>query len=261
VTGTDTVEVKTHLEAGVLAITLARPAKKNALTDAMYALLADALDAAREDAQVRVVLLCGEGADFCAGNDIADFLAAASSGQPLEHSQVLRFLRQLTAFDKPIVAAVTGRAVGVGTTLLLHCDLVYVAEDARLSAPFVDLALVPEAASSLLLPERLGHVRAFALLALGESLSGREAERCGLANAALPASEVLAKARQAALTLAAKPWQALQATKRLMRDPARVLPVVDAESRVFAQRLASEEAQTLFRGFLARRTNRDPAAS
>jgi enoyl-CoA hydratase/carnithine racemase len=167
---------------------------------------------------------------------------------------VFRFLRALAAFDKPVVAAVRGRAVGIGTTMLLHCDLVYVAEDARFSTPFVDLALVPEAASSLLLPARIGHVRAFALFALGESIDGRAAVDCGLANAALPAEQVTPRARAAALTLAAKPAQAVQATKKLMREHARMLAVIEAEGRVFADRLLSSEAQSAFQAFMTRRT-------
>jgi enoyl-CoA hydratase/carnithine racemase len=148
---------------------------------------------------------------------------------------------------------VRGHAVGIGTTMLLHCDLVYVAEDARFSTPFVDLALVPEAASSVLLPARIGHVRAFALFALGESLDGHAAVHCGLANAALPADEVAPRARAAALTLAGKPALAVQATKKLMRDQALMLAAIEAEGHVFAQRLMSTEAQAAFQAFMTRR--------
>jgi enoyl-CoA hydratase/carnithine racemase len=237
---------------GVMAITLARPQKKNALTTAMYQQLLQALELASAESSVHAVLLDGEGADFCAGNDIADFIALARSGQ-FEHSDVWRFLRALVAFDKPLVAAVRGRAVGIGTTMLLHCDLVYVADNASFSTPFVDLALVPEAASSLLLPARVGHVRAFALFALGEALDAPAALECGLANAALPADEVTPRARAAALALAGKPAQALQATKKLMRDHARMDSVMAAEGREFAQRLMSAEAQATFQAFMARR--------
>jgi enoyl-CoA hydratase/carnithine racemase len=246
-------QVRTELASGLLAVTLARPDKKNALTMQMYQALVEAFEFASADPSVRVVLLDAEGGDFCAGNDIADFVALAQSGQALHSSDVFRFLRVLASFDKPIVAAVRGRAVGIGTTLLLHCDLVYVAEDARLSTPFVDLALVPEAASSFLLPARIGHVRAFALFALGEILDGRAAVDCGLANAALPAAQVTPRARSAALTLAAKPAQALQATKKLMRDHGRMLAVIEAEGRVFADRLLSPEAQSAFQAFMTRR--------
>jgi len=247
-------QVRVETASGLLAITLARPDKKNALTTQMYRALVQAFELASADPAVRVVLLDADGGDFCAGNDIADFVAMARSAQALDSSDVFRFLRALAAFDKPVVAAVRGRAVGIGTTMLLHCDLVYVAEDARFSTPFVDLALVPEAASSLLLPARIGHVRAFALFALGESIDGRAAVDCGLANAALPAEQVTPRARAAALTLAAKPAQAVQTTKKLMREHARMLAVIEAEGRVFADRLLSSEAQSAFQAFMTRRT-------
>jgi enoyl-CoA hydratase/carnithine racemase len=245
--------VRVETTSGLLAITLARPDKKNALTSEMYQALVQAFELASAEPSVHVVLVDADGGDFCAGNDIADFVAMARSGQALETSDVFRFLRALAVFDKPLVAAVRGRAVGIGTTMLLHCDLVYVAEDARFSTPFVDLALVPEAASSLLLPARIGHVRAFALFALGETLDGRAAVHCGLANAALPAEEVTTRARAAALTLAGKSAPSLQATKKLMREHARMLAVIEAEGRVFADRLKSPEAQGAFQAFMTRR--------
>ena len=247
------IPVRMERTSGLLAITLARPDKKNALTGEMYQALVEALELASAEPSIHVVLLDADGGDFCAGNDIADFVALARSGQALENSNVFRFLRALAVLDKPLIAAVRGRAVGIGTTLLLHCDLVYVAEDARLSTPFVDLALVPEAASSVLLPARIGHVRAFALFALGESLDGHAAVHCGLANEALPANEVAPRARAAALTLAGKPALAVQATKKLMRDHAQMLSVIESEGRVFAQRLKSAEAQATFQAFMTRR--------
>src|SRR3984957_13231903 len=208
-------QVRVENTSGVLTITLARPNKKNALTAQMYQALVEALEMASAEPSVQAVLLDADGEVFCAGNDIGDFVLLARSAQAIENSDVFRFLRARALFDKPLVAAVRGRAVGIGTTMLLHCDLVYVAEDARLSAPFVDLALVPEAASSLLLPARIGHVRAFALFALGETLDGRAAVSSGLANAAFPAARVTQHAHAAALTVAGKSTQALQATKRL----------------------------------------------
>ena len=246
-------QVRIETASGLMAITLARPEKKNALTTSMYQALVQALEQASADSSIHVVLLDAEGGDFCAGNDIADFAAQARSGQALESYDVFRFVRALAVFDKPLVAAVRGRAVGIGTTMLLHCDLVYVADDARFSTPFVDLALVPEAASSLLLPARIGHVRAFALFALGETLDGAGALACGLANAALPADQVTPRARAAAQLLAAKPALALQATKKLMRDHERMLTVIEAEGREFAQRLMSTEAQAMFQAFMSRR--------
>jgi enoyl-CoA hydratase/carnithine racemase len=245
--------VQIETASGLMAITLARPEKKNALTTSMYQALVQALEQASTDPAIHVVLLDAEGGDFCAGNDIADFAAQARSGQALESYDVFRFVRALAVFDKPLVAAVRGRAVGIGTTMLLHCDLVYVADDARFSTPFVDLALVPEAASSLLLPTRIGHVRAFALFALGETLDGAGAVACGLANAALPSDQVTPRARAAAQALAAKPALALQATKKLMRDHERMLTVIESEGHEFAQRLQSTEAQAMFQAFMSRR--------
>ena len=198
------------------------------------------------------MLLDGEGGDFCAGNDIAEFVLLARHAASFEQSDVWRFLQALVAFDKPLVAAVRGRAVGIGSTLLLHCDLVYMADNASFSTPFVDLALVPEAAASLLLPARIGYVRAFALFALGEALDARAAVDLGLANAALPAEEVTPRARAAALALAGKPAQALRATKTLMREHARMQVAMASEGLEFAQRLMSLEAQATFRAFLAR---------
>jgi len=245
-------QVRIERSSGVLAITLARPGKKNALTSEMYQALVQALELASAEPSIHVVLLDADGG-FCAGNDIADFVAMVHSGPAFGDSEVFRFLRALALLDKPLVAAVRGRAVGIGTTMLLHCDLVYVAEDASLSTPFVDLALVPEAASSVLLPARIGHVRAFALFALGESLDGHAAVECGLANAALPADEVTPRARAAALVLAGKPALAVQATKKLMRDHAQMLTVIESEGRIFAQRLMSAEAQATFQAFMTRR--------
>lgn len=241
---------------GVLALTLARAEKKNALTGEMYDALADAFGHATLDPSIRIVLLEADGADFCAGNDIADFMRMTQATPGQGEWPVVRFLHVLARFEKPLVVAVRGRAVGIGTTMLLHADLVYLAEDAKLSVPFVNLALVPEAASSVLLPARVGHARAFAMFALGEPVDGLAAVNLGLANAAVPASEVSARARAAALALAAKPAQALQATKKLMREPGSTLAVIEAETQVFRERLMSSEAQAVFRAFLAPRGTR-----
>jgi enoyl-CoA hydratase/carnithine racemase len=245
-------DVRVERQAGVLAITLARPQKKNALTAAMYRQLLDALALASAEASIHAVVLDGEGGDFCAGNDIADFVLLARQAASFEQSDVWRFLTALVAFDKPLVAAVRGRAVGIGSSLLLHCDLVYVADSASFSMPFVDLALVPEAASSLLLPARIGYVRAFALFALGEALDAHTAVGLGLANALLPPEQVRPRALAAAHALAGKPAQALQATKKLLREHARMQAVMAVEGREFSERLMSAEAQATFQAFLAR---------
>jgi enoyl-CoA hydratase/carnithine racemase len=243
--------VLTTRDGGVLVLTMNRPAKKNALTSAMYAQLADALVAAESDPDVRVVLFLGAGDCFTAGNDLGDFAAVAAGGESEPH--VGRFLKALAHARKPYVAAVNGLAVGVGVTMLLHCDLVYVAEEARLTTPFVNLALAPEAASSWLLPARIGHARAYAMFALGEALTGAEAARLGLANAAAPAGEVRAMALAAAKALAQRPAGALKVTKQLMRDAEAISAVMDIEGVEFAKRLRSAEAAEAFAAFAQRR--------
>jgi enoyl-CoA hydratase/carnithine racemase len=246
-----TDHVKIRQDGAVLEITFARPEKKNALSNAMYRAATDALTRAQKDKTVRVVLFGAEGDAFTAGNDIADFAVVASGkGESLEaHS----FIEALARAEKPIVAAVPGLAVGVGTTMLLHCDLVYLADTARLTTPFVNLALVPEAASSMLLPARIGHVRAFAMFALGEGLSAAEALALGLANKVLPKDEVLGAAREAARALTARPLGAVVATKRLMRDGERMLAQIAKEGAAFKERLQTAEAREAFSAFAERR--------
>lgn len=248
-----TEHVRIVVEDGVLRITLARPEKKNSLTMAMYTALGDALARAESDPSVRVVLFEAEGDAFSAGNDLGDFAAVASGKVSREEMTTFTFLGQLAKARKPYVAAVQGLAVGIGVTMLLHCDLVFVAESAKLSTPFVNLALVPEAASSLLLPARIGHARAFAMFALGEPIDGRTAASIGLANAALPANEVGPKALAAAKLLATKPSGSLQATKQLMRDGAAIAAVMARESDIFATRLKSPETAEALRAFAERR--------
>ncbi|MDE2597753.1 MAG: enoyl-CoA hydratase/isomerase family protein [Sphingomonadales bacterium] len=246
-----TEHLRRDLTDGVLTLTLDRVDKKNALTEAMYAALSDGLEQAESDPAVRVVLLRAEGESFTAGNDLGDFAKVAMTGE--NPVQVTRFLRALAHASKPLVAAVRGRAVGVGTTLLLHCDLVLLAEDALLTTPFVGLALVPEAASSLLLPARIGHARAYAMFALGEAMGAAEAVACGLANKALPAEQLDAVARDTARRLASQPAGALAATKRLMRDAGVIAGVMETESAQFLNRLRSPEAREAFQAFAERR--------
>ena len=246
------VHVRVRTEAGVLRLTLDRPAKKNALTNEMYGALADALTEAERDRAVRAVLFEAEGDVFCAGNDIGDF-AAAASGASGGQLRGFDFIQTLGRAQKPYVAAVQGRAVGIGLTMLLHCDMVFVAEDAQLSVPFVNLALAPEAASSALLPARIGHARAYAMFALGEAVDGKTAAAIGLANAALPRAEVRARAWAAAEALAARPLESLCATKRLMRDAEAIGALMNREAGVFAERLKSPEAAEAFQAFAERR--------
>ena len=248
-----TDHVRTRLDGAVLSLTLARPEKKNAITDAMYQAMAAAVARAETDPAVRVLLIDGAGGDFSAGNDLGDFLAQNQAGRRQEELGVTVFLKALAAAEKPIVAAVTGQAVGIGVTMLLHCDLVFVAKDARLSTPFVNLAVVPEAASSLLLPAAVGYRRAYAMFALGEAVSGETAAAWGLANEALDAPLVLERARQAAEALAAQPAGSLALTKRLMRDAAGLTARMDLESRHFGERLVSAEAREALQAFFEKR--------
>lgn len=248
-----TDHVRINLDDNVLRITLARPDKKNALTNAMYVAVGEALTRAESDPAVRAVLFEGEGDAFTAGNDIAEFAAVAAGMRSRADMQTHIFLEALARGTKPYVAAVHGLAVGVGVTMLMHCDVAYVAEDARLSTPFVNLALVPEAASTWLIPARIGYARAFQLFAFGEPIDGKTAAAMGLVTAALPAAEVRAQALAAAKTLATKPAGALQATKKLMRDSAAILAVMAREGDAFGQRLRTAEAAEAFRAFAERR--------
>jgi enoyl-CoA hydratase/carnithine racemase len=246
-------EILVEITERVMTITLNRAAKKNAITDAMYGDIAAALTRAAGDPAVGAVLIRGEGPDFCAGNDISMFAASAAGESDLAQSNVGPFLRALSTFPKALVAAVTGRAIGVGVTMLLHCDLVYVAEDAQLATPFIDLGLVPEAGSALLMPARIGHVRSFALFALGDRLSGSEAAALGIANAALPGGDVGTTALAAARLIASKPASAVAATKQLMRDAEAIRAAMAADHDAFMRQLGTPEAAAAFAAFAARK--------
>ena len=250
------MSIKTATVNGVATIEIARPEKTNALTVAMYLAMADALTAACEDTAVRAVLITGQPGVFTSGNDIEDFMARPP-GQGSEglDSPVFRFMRALLDCDKPVVAAVTGAAIGIGTTLLLHCDLVYVADDARLAMPFVSLGLVPEFASSLLVPQLMGHRRAAEKLLLGDPFTAEQAVECGLANAVLPAGEVVNHARRIAERFNALPPGAVREAKQLLRAPQReqVLATIRTEGALFAQRLRSPEATEAFQAFFQKR--------
>jgi len=246
-------EIETRLENGVLTVTLNRPDKKNAITQAMYAALAEATERARTDDAVRVLLFRAEGDSFSAGNDIGDFIALGSQAQGPAEMPVFRFLKALADLDRPVVAAVKGRAVGIGLTLLLHCDLVVVAEDALLSVPFVNLALAPEAASSLLLPLTLGHQRAFELFALGQPLDGRTALAWGLANRCVPADQVEATAADLAAQVAARAPNSIRKTKALMRDAEALWAIMQREGEAFGGQMKSPEAMEAFMAFTQKR--------
>jgi enoyl-CoA hydratase/carnithine racemase len=243
-------EILSHAEAGVLTLTFHRLDKKNAITAAMYAALADALDRARDDDAVRAVVVQGHEQVFTAGNDLAEFLHAPPAGAD---APVWRFLQALAGFPKPLVAAACGAAVGIGTTLLLHCDLVYAGDNARFSLPFVNLGLCPEAASSLLLPRRVGHARAAEALLLGEPFGAEQALEWGLVNRILPPQEANAVAQAQARRLAGKPLPALLETKRLLKaelaEPVRQRLAQEGEA--FVRLLREPAAREAFDAFLA----------
>lgn len=248
-----TEQIKIELDAGVLSVSLNRADKKNAITQAMYTALAEATERARVDDQVRVVLFRGEGKDFCAGNDIMDFLSMSQTSGDLVDMGVFRFLKALADLDKPAVAAVRGRAVGIGLTLLLHCDMVVVGEEALLSAPFINLALAPEAASTLLLPAIVGHARAYEIFALGEAIDGRTALNWGLANRAVADDQVEATAMELARKLALRAPNSIRQTKALMRDAAALWDLMQREARVFGSQMRSPEAIEAFTAFTEKR--------
>jgi enoyl-CoA hydratase/carnithine racemase len=246
------MNIKSSTLDGVACIEIARPEKKNALTQAMYQAMADAIAAASADSAVRALLITGQPGVFTAGNDLEDFMQRP----PLDaDSPVGRFMQALLACDKPVVAAVNGAAIGIGATMLLHCDLVYVSDQARLVLPFVGLGLVPEFASSLLLPQRMGHAKAAEKLLLGEPITGAEAVALGMATAVLPASDVLTHARRMAERFNALPPGAVRDTKRLMRagSSAGIARAVQAESAIFAERLRSPEAKEALQAFFEKR--------
>lgn len=246
-------EVLWSVDGGVGTLRLDRPTKKNALTLAMYEAMTAHFNAAEQDASVRCVLIAGAPGAFCAGNDIEDFLAFASRGGRLG-APVLGFLRALATGTKPLVAAVDGAAVGIGTTLLLHCDHVVASDRSVFATPFVDLGLVPEAASSLIGPRRFGQARAFELLAMGRRWDAATALGAGLVNTVVAADALEGKGLEAAREIAAKAPQAMALTRKLLRgDQAEILARIDEEAALFEQRLKSPEAMQAFMAFLGRR--------
>lgn len=242
-------DIEIAREGAVLSAAFARPEKKNAITGAMYEALIEAFEAAERDASVGAFVLSGKGGVFTAGNDIGDFLGFAERGPG--DFPAWRFVSKVASFEKPLVAAVDGLAIGVGTTLLFHCDLVYATREARFQMPFVDLGLVPEAGASLLAPQRFGRAKAAEFLLLGEPFGAEEALRLGLVNAVLPQAELLGHALAKAAALAAKPRGALLATRRLLRgDPEALKVRMAEESHAFAAALKSPEARAAFQAFL-----------
>ena len=245
-------DILTHAEAGVMTITLNRLERKNSITSAMYGAMADALATAAQDAAVRVVVLQGHETVFCAGNDIGDFLNKPPAGAD---SPVFRFLHGISTFPKPVLAAVCGPAVGIGTTMLLHCDLVYAGDNAAFSMPFVNLGLCPEAASSLLVPQMLGYHRAAEALLLGEPFMAEAALEVGLVNRVLPPTEANGYAQAQARKLAAKPLSSLVETKRLMKKGQQqaVAQQMQEEGASFGRMLREPAAREAFTAFMEKR--------
>jgi enoyl-CoA hydratase/carnithine racemase len=245
-------EIVTEHTGSILRIQLNRPAKRNAMTLAMYLALADIFNAAANDDNTRVILWHGAGDSFCAGNDIDDFLKNPPG--PGESPQA-RLMEALVNFDKPVVAAVHGSAIGGGTTMLTHCDFIYAAESTKFQMPFINLAVVPEFGSSCSLPSRIGHVRAAELILLGSAFDARRAVELGLASEVVSDKDVLARATETARKLAAKPAAALQASKRLMKQPFReqIKAAMKAENEEFSVQVRSEDAKEAFTAFLEKR--------
>lgn len=234
---------------GVLEIHIDRPDKKNALTAIMYRAMAAALAEASARKDIGAVLFAAKGDAFCAGNDLKDFMQGPQGGEA-----AFEFIRAIAAFEKPMVAAVQGLAVGVGTTMLFHCDLVYASPDARFIMPFVNLGIVPEAGSSLLAPATLGYAKAAAMLLLGEPMDAEAADGAGLVSAIVPADRLLDHAQAKAAALMAKPPEALAMTRRLLKgDPAALFERIEEEARLVADRLQSHEAQEAFAAFFEKR--------
>jgi len=244
-------DILTHIDAGVMTITFNRLDKKNSITSSMYAAMADAVAQAAADPAVRVVVFQGHESIFSAGNDIGDFLNQPPTTQ---ESPVFRFLRGIATFEKPLLAAVAGPAVGIGTTMLFHCDLVYAGDNAAFSMPFVNLGLCPEAASSLLAPRMFGYHRAAEALLMGEPFFAEAAQEVGLVNRVVPPTEVNGYAQAQARKLAAKPLTSLIATKRLMKgDTQAVLQKMDEEGRDFGRMLREPAAKEAFGAFMEKR--------
>lgn len=250
------MSIRTATLNGVATIEIARPEKKNAFTLEMYEAMEAALRAAADDGAVRAVLITGQPGIFTAGNDIEDFMKRRpGEGSDALESPVFRFMKALLDCDKPVVAAVTGAAIGIGTTMLLHCDFVYVSDEARLAMPFASLGLVPEFGSSLLVPQLMGMRRAAEKLLLGDPFTAEQAVDCGMANAVLPAGEVVNHARRVAERFNALPPSAVRESKRLMRAAQReaVEQVIRTEGALFASRLKSPEAMEAFMAFFQKR--------
>src|SRR5437899_6164775 len=245
-------DIISERSGSILRVELNRPERKNAMTSAMYITLADLLNDAAKDDQIRVVLWHGTGDSFSAGNDIQDFLKnPPGAGE----SPQARLMKALIDFDKPVVVAVQGAAIGGGTTMLTHCDFIYAGESAKFQMPFINLAVVPEFGSSCSVPARIGHLRAAELILLGAPFDARRAAELGLVTEVVSDKDLLAKATETARKLAAKPAAALQASKRLMKQPFReqLKAAMKAENEEFSVQVRSDDAKEAFSAFLEKR--------
>ena len=238
---------------GVLNMVLNRPERRNAMTGEMYTLLADNFQRANQDPNIRSICLSGAGRGFCAGNDLMDFM---NDPDLSENAPVRRFLTHLTRCEVPIVVAVHGAAIGVGTTLMLHCDLIYATPTAKFGLPFVNLGLVPEAASSLLLPRIMGHARAAELILLGETFSAQKAKDYGLINDIIEADQLLEKAQTTAMALAQKAPQALKFTRALLKKATQneIDQTMISEIELFTAQIHGAEAKEAFSAFFEKRS-------
>ena len=249
-------DILTHKENGVLTISFNRPEKKNAITAAMYQTMADALRDAETDTAVRAILITGKPEIFTAGNDLEDFMNNAGSLAKSDSvPPVYQFMQALNDAGKPVIAAVSGAAVGIGTTLLMHCDLIYLADNAKLSMPFTQLGLCPEFASSLVFQQIVGYQRAAEKLMLGEAFSAQEAFEMGFVNKVLPLADLLPYAQQVAAKLVALPAASIRTTKRLMKgaQPQAIVAKMAEENQHFAAMLNAPEAREAFMAFFQKR--------
>jgi enoyl-CoA hydratase/carnithine racemase len=248
---TDLIKVTDN--EGIRTVRINRPDKKNALTLAMYTAMADAIEGAGSGASIRCLVLAGAPGVFSAGNDLQEFLDMGSRGEGLA-GPIFGFLYALVRCEKPLVAAVEGNAVGVGTTMLLHCDHVVASSDARFSTPFVGLGLVPEAASSLIAPRLMGHARAFSLLVMGRPMDAAQAKEAGIVNTVVPPADVEREAYKSAHAIAALPPAAVLASRRLLRGSTdEIIARIDVEADLYRTRLTSAEARAAFAAFLTRK--------
>ena len=251
------MDILVSKEGGILTLEFNRPERKNAITSAMYQLLADTINAAETDNEVRAILIAGKPEIFTAGNDLDDFMKTARPTTPEEFGNrpVFQFMRALSGTTKPVVAAIGGMAIGIGTTLLMHCDLVYAGDSAKFSVPLTQLGLCPEFGSSMLMPLAAGHARAAEKLMLGEPFTAQEAYDMGIVSKVVPAAEVLDYARAQAAKLVALPAASIRTTKRLMTQGRKeeLNAIIAKESQLFGEMLQGPEAKEAFMAFFEKR--------